>query len=225
MRFLNQRKVLFLVHTVVLAVFPAARFLRGHWWEPECTACVASAARSWGRGPPKPQGFMDHCFLTDIPGTEEHEPPALSASHAPGTTCRVDPLGTEPSFLLAEEETGTGRAHGASGSWLAPKGRAETRPQICGCPQPTPTLLLSSPESGQVGFNIFVAVKLCKRRAPVYFFHHVLRARHCVNYGKVGGGVVTWSFVLVRGSTTQSFSWNVKNRVARSEVEVKKHSC
>ena len=39
------------------------------------------------------------------------------------------------------------------------------------------------------------------------------------------GGVVTWSFVLVRGSTTQSFSWNVKNRVARSEVEVKKHSC
>lgn len=83
------------------------------------------------------QGFMDHCFLTDISRTEEHEPPVLSASHAPGTTCRVDPLGTEPGFLLEEEETGTGRARGASRGRLAPKDRAKTRLQICGCPQPS----------------------------------------------------------------------------------------
>ena len=70
-----------------------------------------------------------------------------------------------------------------------PRAGLRPDPRFVGAPSPAPALLLSSPESGQVGFNIFVAVKLCKQRAPVYSFHHVLRARHCVNYGKAVLGV------------------------------------
>lgn len=65
-------------------------------------------------------------------------------------------------------------------------------------------------------FNIFVAVKLCRRSALVYFFHHILRARHCVNHGQARR---EWSSVFVRGSTPQSISWSIKNRAASGGEE------